>query len=129
MTSQEFVLWLKGFTEGVHEFNVSPKQWETLKEKLAEVKDEEKFVGRGAPTSPFMPAPNPMWQEPHYTNPADRYKITCTPGSASYTNIAGPNTVLLCKQINGGTTGQEFTKQLLKDSYNYTLKTKDGKLQ
>jgi hypothetical protein len=37
MTSNEFVIWLKGFTEGVHEFNVTPKQWDYLKEKLAEV--------------------------------------------------------------------------------------------
>lgn len=41
MTSKEFVLWLKGFTEGVHEFNINPKQWDILKDKLAEVKDEE----------------------------------------------------------------------------------------
>ena len=40
MTSKEFVLWLKGFTEGVHEYNVTPKQWDIVKEKLAEVKDE-----------------------------------------------------------------------------------------
>lgn len=40
MTSQEFVIWLKGFTEGVHEFNITPKQWDLLKEKLAEVSDE-----------------------------------------------------------------------------------------
>ena len=39
MTSKEFVLWLKGFTDGVHEFNITPKQWDTLKEKLAEVDD------------------------------------------------------------------------------------------
>ena len=39
MTSKEFVLWLKGFTEGVHEYSISPKQWDTLKDKLAEVKD------------------------------------------------------------------------------------------
>ena len=37
MTSQEFILWLKGFTEGVHEYNVTPKQWDLLKEKLKEV--------------------------------------------------------------------------------------------
>jgi hypothetical protein len=41
MTSKEFILWLKGFTEGVHEFNITPKQWDLLKDKLAEVKDEE----------------------------------------------------------------------------------------
>ena len=34
MTSKEFVIWLKGFTDGVHEFNITPKQWDTLKEKL-----------------------------------------------------------------------------------------------
>jgi hypothetical protein len=39
MTSKEFVLWLKGFTEGVHEFNITPKQWDTLKEQLAHVDD------------------------------------------------------------------------------------------
>ena len=39
MTSKEFVIWLKGFTEGVHEFNITPKQWDTLKEKLVEVDD------------------------------------------------------------------------------------------
>ena len=45
MTSQEFVIWLKGFTEGVHDFNVTPKQWELLKEKLGQViGDDNKFV-------------------------------------------------------------------------------------
>jgi hypothetical protein len=39
MNSQQFVIWLKGFTEGVHEYNVTPKQWDLLKEKLAEVND------------------------------------------------------------------------------------------
>jgi hypothetical protein len=42
MTSKEFVIWLKGFTEGVHEYNVTPKQWDLLKEKLAEVSDESR---------------------------------------------------------------------------------------
>jgi hypothetical protein len=40
MTSKEFVIWLKGFTEGVHEYNVTPKQWDVLKEKLETVNDE-----------------------------------------------------------------------------------------
>jgi len=39
MTSQEFTLWLKGFTEGVHEYNITPKQWDLLKERLAKVND------------------------------------------------------------------------------------------
>ena len=39
MNSKDFIIWLKGFTEGVHEYNISPKQWDLLKEKLAEVDD------------------------------------------------------------------------------------------
>jgi len=42
MTSKEFIIWLKGFTEGVHEYNLTPKQWDLLKEKLAEVNDTYK---------------------------------------------------------------------------------------
>jgi len=45
MTSKEFVIWLKGFTEGVHEFNITPKQWDNLKEKLAEVDDNTIRMG------------------------------------------------------------------------------------
>jgi hypothetical protein len=40
MTSKEFIIWMRGFTEGVHEFNITPKQWDILKEKLAEVNDQ-----------------------------------------------------------------------------------------
>jgi hypothetical protein len=43
MTSKEFVLWLRGFTQGVHEYNISPKQWDVLKDKLAEVNDEPSY--------------------------------------------------------------------------------------
>jgi len=57
MTSQEFVIWLKGFTEGVHEYNITPKQWELLKEKLGQViGDDNKFIERshiGTPIGPY----------------------------------------------------------------------------
>ena len=84
MTSKEFVLWLKGFTEGVHEYNVTPKQWDILKDKLAEVKDES------VPSFPFgvpnnAPFTQPVWQQPHYPNPWDepgtKYKVTCEDNS------------------------------------------------
>jgi len=55
MTSKEFVLWLKGFTEGVHEYNITPKQWDLLKEKLEGVKDEEPI---GFPFGTPNTAPN-----------------------------------------------------------------------
>lgn len=57
MTSKEFVIWLKGFTEGVHEFNVTPKQWDHLKEVLAEVNDP-KFV---EPPGMFQVHPQPPY--------------------------------------------------------------------
>ena len=106
MTSKEFVIWLKGFTEGVHEFAITPKQWDYLKEKLAEVKDDTSLspFPFGTPnTAPIMPLP-------HYPNPLDNpYKIYCditgsagtwkpnfavttTPGTG-YITIANPNIV------------------------------------
>ena len=81
MTSKEFILWLKGFSEGVHEYNITPKQWDILKDKLAEVKDDERIGtpignGWGVPnTAPIMPLP-------YYPNPLDNpFKVTCSTGS------------------------------------------------
>jgi hypothetical protein len=40
MTEHDFIVWLNGFVDGVHEYNVTPKQWDTLKDKLAKVTDK-----------------------------------------------------------------------------------------
>jgi hypothetical protein len=69
MTSKEFVLWLKGFTEGVHEFNITPKQWDNLKDKLAEVKDDPTIGFPFKEGGSTIPNTTPMWQEPHKVNP------------------------------------------------------------
>jgi hypothetical protein len=83
MTSKEFVLWLKGFTEGVHEFNITPKQWDILKEKLVEVSDEPHIGttigGWGTPNTFITPPP---------TDPYNPFKITC--GSGSFGTISTP---------------------------------------
>jgi hypothetical protein len=82
MTSNEFVLWLKGFTEGVHEFNITPKQWDLLKQKLEEVEDKTLILE--SPKFPFgTPNTTPTWQHPHYVDPYTPYKVTCTPGTTS----------------------------------------------
>jgi hypothetical protein len=89
MTSQEFVLWLKGFTEGVHEYNVTPKQWDILKEKLAEVKDEP------TPSIPFaVPNTAPIVTLPYITpgpstDPYNPYKIHCGTTSGILTVATG----------------------------------------
>jgi hypothetical protein len=96
MTSKEFTLWLKGFTDGVHEYNITPKQWDLLKEKLAEVKDETPIgfpfgTPNTAPiqTLPFIQPYNPY--NPFQINCGDTNgtTITTTPGSGSIT-IANP---------------------------------------
>lgn len=33
----EFVIWLKGFAESANEYNITPKQWSAMKEKLDDV--------------------------------------------------------------------------------------------
>lgn len=70
MTSKEFVIWLKGFTDGVHEYNVTPKQWDHLKEVLEKVDDSVPLGGIISDHNTFRVHPaNPMWQEPHKLNP------------------------------------------------------------
>jgi len=81
MTSKEFVLWLKGFSEGVHEFNITPKQWDILKDKLAEVKDDNVSspFPFGVPnTAPIQTLP---FIQPYNPNPYKPYEVTCSTGS------------------------------------------------
>jgi len=40
MTPKEFTIWLKGFSKAANEYNITPKQWETILEELYNVKDE-----------------------------------------------------------------------------------------
>ncbi len=58
MTSKEFVIWLQGFTEGVHQYNITPMQWDILKAKLAEVNDTQPigYTGADVPAEPAAPA-------------------------------------------------------------------------
>jgi len=93
MTSNEFVLWLKGFTEGVHEFNITPKQWDILKEKLTEVEDKVLII-ESKPSFPFgvpntAPMTNPLIT-PSPTYPHRPYEIYCGSGSSGTTITTSP---------------------------------------
>ena len=37
MNESQFIQWLKGFVEGVHHYNITPAQFDLLKEKLQTV--------------------------------------------------------------------------------------------
>jgi hypothetical protein len=41
MTSNEFVIWLKGFVKAANTYNITPKQWEAICEELDKVYIEE----------------------------------------------------------------------------------------
>jgi hypothetical protein len=95
MTSKEFIIWLRGFSEGVHEFNITPKQWDILKEKLADVSDDV------IPTGGLLTDPNPLRTVyPNWTgiNPYEirgpetftSTRITTTPGITGHITVANP---------------------------------------
>jgi hypothetical protein len=45
MTSRDFVIWLKGFTEACNDYTATPKQWDRIKEVLYEVEDYDDNPG------------------------------------------------------------------------------------
>lgn len=40
MNDRDFINWLKGFIEATHDYQPTPKQWDTLKETLASINRE-----------------------------------------------------------------------------------------
>ena len=87
MTSKEFVLWLKGFTEGVHEFNITPKQWDNLKEQLAHVDDNTIPMGGViVDHNTFRVNDQGFYQNPNGTGGTI---FTTTPGTG-YITISNP---------------------------------------
>lgn len=100
MTSKEFTIWLKGFTEGVHEYNITPKQWDILKDKLAEVKDEPTHsIPFGGPnTAPIQTLP---FIQPY--DPYNPYKVTCQPGT-TLTVSSGSGGTIIATPVYGSIT-------------------------
>jgi len=83
MTSKEFVIWLQGFTEGVHQYNITPMQWDILKFKLSEVNDEQpNFVTPPTPGITNIPILNG-------TVPSPGFVVTTSPGTTITTTPNG----------------------------------------
>ena len=89
MTSKDFIIWLKGFTEGVHQYNITPVQWETLKEQLAKVDDNTIPMGGViVDYNTFKVNDQGFYQNPSRTTST---VITTTPGYNSITFSTGSN--------------------------------------
>ena len=41
MTSNEFIIWMKGFVTACNDYAPTPKQWDTIKEELGKVSDNK----------------------------------------------------------------------------------------
>ena len=116
MTSREFVIWLKGFTEACNDFTATPKQWDRIKEVLNEVEDCDDDPGLDEeiddwyPDSiiPFRPSANlfpPNGTPPIGTINTQGGTITFTTGSSN-TSISN---------FPSGTSITYTTKQQLND--------------
>jgi hypothetical protein len=42
MTSNEFIIWLKGFAQAANSFTLTPKQWDDIREQLDKVNTDKK---------------------------------------------------------------------------------------
>ena len=55
MTSKQFVIWLRGFSEACHHLNPTPQQWEKVIEALKIVEDgSECQCGKKTYTYPYQ---------------------------------------------------------------------------
>jgi hypothetical protein len=122
MTSKEFILWLKGFSEGVHEYNITPKQWDIVKEKLADVKDEPTHsIPFGVPnTAPIQTLP---FIQPY--DPYNPYKIT-SESDTTLTVSSGSSGTIIATPGYGSITYNPSTSTQMYPSgsaWNYTNNT------
>ena len=103
MTSNEFVIWFTGYSEGIGDNKVTPEQWELVKIKLKEVDDSIPMGGFITDFNTFRPVgvPHhigdiPQFNLPHIStipngtggNPTPP-TITTTPGSGSISIASG----------------------------------------
>lgn len=99
MTSYEFVIWLKGFTEACNDYTATPKQWDRIKEVLDEVEDYDDNHGIDVEIDDFKPETPPYNTYPYTGSPIVwRSGDTSgtipihTSGSTGFINTGGGNT-------------------------------------
>jgi len=78
MTSEEYVIWLKGFATAVGEFTLTPKQWDDLKDELNKV-DDTPYVSDN-----FTIGPNGAYERDPKQSSFGTPNFTYTTGSAGW---------------------------------------------
>jgi hypothetical protein len=141
MTSEEYVIWLKGFATAAGEFTLTPKQWDDLKDELEKV-DDTPYVSDnftigpdgayerdpnqfpfGTPNTAPNTQPFPTWQHPYYVDPYNPYKITCTPGTSNIgtiTTTPGCSSITIANPPFGFGTTSTATSLPSGSTINYT---------
>lgn len=91
MTSRDFVIWLKGFTEACNDFTATPKQWDRIKEVLNEVEDYNDNPGIDVEIDDYHPSWMPSYN-PNLTLPTTGTISVSGSGSQIFGTIHG-NTI------------------------------------
>ena len=92
MTSEEYVIWLRGFATAAGEFTLTPKQWDDLKDELNKV-DDTPYISDDftiGPDGAYERDPNQFpFGTPNGTGLPGTV-ITTTPGTG-YITVSNPN--------------------------------------
>lgn len=70
MTSKEFVIWFKGFVAGSNNFNLTPRGWDEVREKLDSVTDTNQISLHFGLTSTSTATTLPSEASVNYTTDA-----------------------------------------------------------
>jgi hypothetical protein len=108
MTSSEFIVWLKGFTEACNDFTPTPKQWDRIKEVLNEVQDYNDNPGLDVEIDDWYHKPGTNLFPPNGTAPG-----WLRSGSTGVLNTGINNTSITNLPNNANVT--YTTKQQLND--------------
>ena len=90
MTSKDFIIWMKGFVSAAHDYTPTPKQWEILKEQLAEVDDNTIPMGGVIVDHNTFKVNDPGFY-PNLSGTTSKGILTTTPGTTGFITISNPN--------------------------------------
>ena len=92
MTSAEFVIWLRGFTEACNDYTATPKQWDRIKEVLNEVEDYNDNPGLDVEIDDYHPSWRPSYN-PNLTVPSTGTILVSGSGSPTVTTMLHGTTI------------------------------------